>query len=148
MKFRTTVYLDGNNTGLVIPDEVLGKLGAGKKPAVVVTVNGHTYRSTVGSRGGQYLISVSAAIRKITGIVGGEEVDVELELDTAPREVTVPADFQARLDAEPTALAFFQSLSYSNQSVHTSSIEQAKTPETRERRLDKAMDTLRAGRAR
>jgi hypothetical protein len=148
MKFRTTVQLEGKNTGLLIPDEIVEALGSGRKPAVVVTVAGHTYRSTIGSRGGRYLISVSSDIRKITGLAGGEDVDVELELDTSPREVTVPEDFQARLEAEPTVLAFFQSLSFSNQLVHTSSIDQAKTAETRERRLNKAMDTLRAGRSR
>jgi uncharacterized protein YdeI (YjbR/CyaY-like superfamily) len=81
-------------------------------------------------------------------VSAGDQVDVDVELDSAPREIVVPDDFAARLDAEPTVRAFFDSLSYSLKSVHTLSIDQAKTAETRARRIDKAMDTLRQGKAR
>lgn len=149
MRFRTTVQLEGRTaTGLPVPREVVADLGESKKPAVTVTLNGFTYRSTIASRGGQYLIPVSAEIRKQSAVSAGDEVDVEVELDTAPREIVIPADFAERLAAEPTVQAFFDTLSYSNKSVHTLAIEQAKTAETRARRVDKAMDTLRQGRAR
>lgn len=149
MKFRTTVRLDGKTaTGLPVPPEVVSGLGDSKKPAVTVILNGFSYRSTIGVRGGEYLIPVSADVRKQAGVAAGDEVEVDVELDTAPREVAVPADFAERLDAEPTVRAFFDSLSNSLKSVHTLSIEQAKTAETRARRIDKAMDTLRQGRAR
>lgn len=149
MRFRTTVQLDGKTaTGLLVPPEVVAGLGNSKKPAVTVTINNFTYRSSINMRGGKFLIPVSAAIRKSTGVSAGDDVDVEVELDAAPREVTVPADFAERLAAEPAVLEFFNSLSYSNKSVHTLSIEQAKTPDTRTRRLDKAMDTLRQGKVR
>ncbi len=149
MRFRTTVQLDGKTaTGLLVPDEVVSGLGESRKPAVTVTLNGFTYRSTIAARGGRYLIPVSADIRSQSGGAAGDEVDVDVELDTAPREITVSADLAARLDAEPEVRAFFESLSYSLKSVHTLSIEQAKTAETRARRIDKAMDTLRQGRAR
>jgi hypothetical protein len=149
MKFRTTVQLEGKTaTGLLVPPEVVTGLGESKKPAVTVTVNGFTYRSTIAARGGRYLIPVSADIRKQSGVAAGDEVDVDVELDTAPREISVPDDFAERLAAEPAVLDFFNTLSYSNKSVHTLSIEQAKTPETRARRVDKAMDTLRQGKAR
>lgn len=149
MRFRTTVQLDGKTaTGLLVPPEVVAGLGDSRKPAVAVTVNGFTYRSSIAVRGGRFLIPVSADIRKSTGVSAGDEVEVDVELDTAPREITVPADLAERLDAEPAVRTFFDSLSYSNKSVHTLSIEQAKTPETRARRIDKAMDTLRQGRAR
>ena len=149
MRFRTTVQLDGKTaTGLLVPDEVVSGLGESRKPAVTVTLNGFTYRSTIAARGGRYLIPVSADVRRQSGVSAGDEVDVEVELDTAPREITVPADLAERLDAEPEVRAFFESLSYSLKSVHTLSIEQAKTAETRARRIDKAMDTLRQGRAR
>lgn len=149
MRFRTTVQLEGRTaTGLLVPPEVVAGLGDSKKPAVTVTVNGFTYRSTIASRGGRFLIPVSADIRRQSGVSAGDEVDVDVELDVAPREIVVPADFAERLDAEPTVRAFFDSLSYSLKSVHTLSIEQAKTAETRARRIDKAMDTLRQGRSR
>ena len=135
-------------TGLLVPDEVVAALGTSKKPAVTVTINGHTYRSTVAARGGRYLIPVSADIRKMTGLSAGDEVAVEVELDNAPREVVVPADLAELLDAEPVVRRFFDSLSYSNRLAHVLSIEQAKTAETRRRRLDKALETLRDGRAR
>ncbi len=149
MNFRTTLQLEGKTaTGLLVPPEVVTALGRGKKPAVSVTINGHTYRSTIAPRGERFLIPVSAEIRKITGLTAGDEVDVRVEIDDAPREVTVPADFAERLAAEPVVRKFFETLSYSNQSAHVLAIEGAKTPETRQRRLDKAMETLRAGRAR
>jgi hypothetical protein len=149
MRFRTTVRLDGKTaTGLPVPPEVVAGLGDSKKPAVTVTLNGFSYRSTIGVRGGEYLIPVSADVRKQSGVSAGDQVDVDVELDSAPREIVVPDDFAARLDAEPTVRAFFDSLSYSLKSVHTLSIDQAKTAETRARRIDKAMDTLRQGKAR
>jgi hypothetical protein len=149
MRFRTTVQLDGKTaTGLLVPPEVVAGLGDSRKPAVTVTLGGFTYRSTIASRGGRYLIPVSADVRKQSGVSAGDEVDVDVELDSAPREITVPGDFAERLAAEPAVRQFFDSLSYSNKSVHTLSVEQAKTAETRARRLDKAMDTLRQGKAR
>jgi hypothetical protein len=149
MRFRTTVQLDGKTaTGLLVPPEVVAGLGDSRKPAVTVTLGGFTYRSTIASRGGRYLIPVSADVRKQSGVSAGDEVDVDVELDSAPREITVPDDFAERLAAEPAVRQFFDSLSYSNKSVHTLSVEQAKTAETRARRLDKAMDTLRQGKAR
>ena len=78
-------------------------------------------------------------------IKGGDLIQVVLQLDTSPREVTVPDDLAAALAAEPEAKAFFESLSYSNQSKHVLSITDAKTPETRQRRVDKAIEMLRAG---
>ncbi len=149
MRFRATLLLEGRTaTGLAVPDEVVEALARGRKPAVTVTLGGHTYRSTIASRGGRYLIPVSADIRKITGLSAGDEVEVEVEPDDVPRQVTVPADFADLLDREPDARRFFDSLSYSHQLAHVLSIEQAKTAETRRRRLDKAIAGLREGRAR
>src|SRR5688572_20307352 len=112
VKFKTTILLKGNNTGIVVPEEIVTKLDAGKRPPVVVTVNGYTYRNSIASMGGQFLISVSADVRKHTGIVGGETLDVTLELDTTPREVAVPADLTKALKADAVANKFFETLSY------------------------------------
>ncbi len=146
MKFDTTIFLDGNNTGIEVPPEVVEALGGGKRPAVHVTVAGFSYRSTVAPMGGKFLIPLSAARRAEAGIAGGDSVEVELTLDTTPREVEMPADFAQALDVDAAARVFFDSLSYSNKLRHVLSITDAKTPETRQKRIDKAMDALRAGR--
>ena len=146
MKFRTTLLqADKNATGIQIPDEVVESLGAGKRPPVRVTINGYTYRNTVAVMGGVFMVGVSAEHRKGANVAGGDEVDVDIELDTEPRVVTVPPDFQAALDNDVEAQRFFEGLSYSNKSRHVLSIEDAKTAETRQRRIDKAISQLRAG---
>jgi hypothetical protein len=148
MKFRATLFLGGKTaTGIEVPPEVVEALGSGKRPAVKVTINGrHTYRSTVAPMGGQFLIPVAAEQRNAAGVAAGEEIEVELVLDTEPRTVSVPDDFQQALDADPAAKQFFDGLSYSHQRRHVLAIEDAKTPETRQRRVDKAMEMLREGR--
>jgi hypothetical protein len=149
MRFHTTILQAGGTaTGIRIPDEIVESLGAGKRPPVRITINGYTYRNTVAVYGGEYLVGVSAEHRVGAGVAGGDEVDVDIELDTAPREVSVPADFAAALDAEPDARRTFDGLSYSNKSWHVLQIEGAKTNETRQRRIVRSVDTLREGRPR
>ncbi|HEV7470862.1 MAG: hypothetical protein JWP64_1015 [Pseudonocardia sp.] len=144
-RFSTTVELGGRTaTGFEVPPEVVDTLGAGKRPAVTVTVGGHTYRSTVAVMGGRYMLPLSAENRTAAGLSAGDAADVELELDTAPRVVEVPADLAAALDAEPAARAAFDALNYSNQRRHTLSVEGAKTDATRTRRVAKVVETLRA----
>jgi hypothetical protein len=135
-------------TGIQIPDEVVQALGTGKRPAVRVTINGHTYRNTVASMGGRFMVGVSAENRAAAGVAGGDRVDVDIEIDTAPREVTVPADFARALTRDSQAKKTFDGLSYSNKRWHVLSIEAAKTKETRQRRIVKSVETLREGRPR
>lgn len=145
-KFRTTLQGGkGNTTGIVVPDEIVEGLGGGRRPAVTATVAGHTYRSSIASMGGRFMLGVSAEIRRITGVAAGDEVDVEVELDTAPREVTVPDDLAAALAADPAAKACFDGLAYSHRRRHVMAIDDAKTPETRARRIDKAVKMLHEG---
>ena len=149
MRFRTTIEQSGKTaTGIRVPDEVVEALSAGKRPAVRLTINGFTYRSTVAVMDGAYMVGVSAENRAGAGVAGGDEVDVDVELDTAPREVTVPADFAAALDAEPAARRTFDGLSYSNRQWHVLQIEGAKTEETRRRRIARSIELLREGRVR
>lgn len=149
MRFRTTILQgDKTATGIEIPAQIVESLGAGKRPAVTVTINGFTYRSSVAVMGGTYMVGVSAENRAGTGVKGGDEVDVDIELDTAPREVVVPPDFAAALDAEPAARSTFDRLSYSNKSWHTYQLGAAKTEETRQRRIAKSIEALREGRPR
>lgn len=149
MRFRTTLQLAGRTaTGFRVPDEVVQSLGRGKRPPVLVTINGYTYRNTVAAYGDEFLIGVSAEHRTGAHVKAGDTIDVDLELDTEPREVVVPGDLAEALDAEPAARAMFDSLSYSNKSAHVLSIEGAKTMETRRRRIEKSVATLKAGKAR
>ncbi len=149
MRFRTTVVQSGKTaTGIRVPDEVVEALGAGRRPAVRVTINGFTYRSTVAVMGGVSMIGVSAENRAGAGVAGGDEVDVDLQLDTAPRQITEPADLAAALDAQPAARRMFDNLSYSNKSWHVLQIEGARTDETRQRRIRKSVDALSEGRIR
>lgn len=148
-RFRSTILQgDKTATGIVVPDAVVTALGAGKKPPVRVTLNGYTYRSTVATVSGAFMVGVSADVRAAARVKGGDELQVTIDLDTAPREVAVPDDFAAALDREPEAKRFYEGLSYSLRKLHADSIAGAKTLETRERRLTKAMELMRAGRAR
>ena len=149
MRFRTTIVQSGKNTtGIQVPDEVVEALGSGRRPAVKVTVNGYSYRSTVASMGGVFMVSLSAEHRAGAGVGGGDEVEVDLELDSAPREVTVPPELMAALDAEPAARATFDGLSYSNRSWHVLQVTGAKTEETRQRRIARSVEALKQGRPR
>ena len=149
MRFHTTILQgDKTATGIRIPDAIVEGLRAGRRPAITVRINGFTYRSSVAVVNGTYMVGVSAENRAGAGVKGGDEVDVDIELDTAPRLVTVPADFGAALDAEPNARRTFDGLSNSNKGWHVFQIEGAKTAETRQRRIAKSVEMLRDGRSR
>lgn len=145
MKFRT-VLIGTTKVGIEVPPEIVESFGAGKKPAVQVTIGSHTYRSTVAVMGGAYMVGVSAENRAAAGVAGGDEVEVTLELDTAPREVAVPEDFAEALAASPKAKAFYETLSYSQRRWFVLGVEEAKKPETRANRITKAVERLASGR--
>jgi hypothetical protein len=149
MRFRTTIVQgDKTATGIRIPAEIVEALGAGRRPKVSVTIRGYTYRSSVAVVSGEYMVGVSADVRAGAGVAGGDELDVDIELDTAPREVTVPPDFAAALEASPEARRTFEALSYSKKSWHTLQIDGAKSEETRQRRIARSVEALREGRPR
>ena len=146
--FDTRVKAHGNNTGIVVPDDVIERLGSGRRPAVVVDVNGYQYRSTVGVMGGQHLVGISAAVRKETGLKGGDPIHVVLTVATSPREVQMPDDFADALRRDPAAAAFFAALPNSLQRYHADNVASAKAAETRQRRIERALDLFRAGKRR
>jgi hypothetical protein len=149
VRFRTTLQQNGKTAmGFEVPPDAVEALGAGKRPPVTVTINGYTYRNTVAVMGGAYMIGVSSEHRGPAKVTGGEEIEVELTLDTAPREVTVPPELQAALDADPAARATFEKLSYSNKSWHALQVTGTNNPETRARRVEKSIAALREGRIR
>jgi Bacteriocin-protection, YdeI or OmpD-Associated/Domain of unknown function (DUF1905) len=147
MRFQAIIQLSKKTaTGIPVPEDVVASLGAGKKPAVRVTIGEYSYSSTVASMGGKFMIPLSAEHRNGAGIAAGDEVDVNIELDTEPRELNVPTDFLEAIEHETEAKHFFDGLSYSNKRRFVLSIEGAKTAETRQRRIDKAVVTLKEGR--
>jgi bifunctional DNA-binding transcriptional regulator/antitoxin component of YhaV-PrlF toxin-antitoxin module len=143
MRFRASVDLHGKTaTGIVVPPEVVDGLGSGRKPAVTVTINGFSYPSTIASMGGRFLLPVSAEIRAGAGVTAGDVVDVDVVLDTSTREIAVPDDLAAALTKAPAAKKAFEALSNSNKKRHVLSVDGAKTAETRERRIAKAIAEL------
>jgi hypothetical protein len=144
MQFKTTVrQARVNATGLPVPPEVVEELGSGKRPAVVVTIDGgYTYRSTIGVMGGEFLVPLSAEHRTAAGIAAGDSVSVSLEVDSLPRTVELPADLDAALDAAGVRAAF-DTLSGSRKRALVDPVEQAKAPATRARRIEKAVASLR-----
>ena len=146
--FATTLAGSGGRTGIVVPEEAVAALGAGRRPPVLVELNGHAYRSTVAVMGGRHMIGVSAAVRAATGLSAGDPLQVTLTLADTPREVDVPPDLAAALEADVVAGAFFSALSNSLQRFHVDSVTGAKTPETRQRRIEKAVALFREGRKR
>ena len=149
MRFRTTILQSGKTAmGFIVPEEAVTALGAGKRPPVTVTINGYTYRNTVAVMGGDFMIGVSSEHRGPAKVSAGDEVDVDLELDTAPRGIDVPEELARALDADPAAKATWDKLSYSNKSWHTLQVTGTNNPETRARRIDKSIAALREGRIR
>jgi hypothetical protein len=144
MEFRATVVLNGKTaTGIQVPEDVVEKMGSGKRPPVVVTVGGYSYRTTVAPYSGEYWIPLAAEHRTAAGVAAGQEVVVDLELDTAPREVALPDDLSAAMDDD--ARSAFDRLAPSHKKEWVRWVVEAKKPETRATRVEKTVAGLKAG---
>ncbi len=144
MRFRTTILsTGGTTTGIPVPDDVVAALGGGRRPPVVVTLGEYGFRTTLGTMDGVTMVPLSSAHRAAAGVEGGQEVEVDVELDTAPRTVEVPADLAAAL-AEASVREAFDRLAPSRRKAHATSVADAKTPQTRERRIAAVVATLAA----
>ncbi len=147
MKFHTKVLSTGKNTtGIQVPESIVQSLDAGKRPPVRVTVNGYTYRTSIATVSGKYMLSVSAEVREAAGVAGGDAVEVAVEVDKTPRVLAVPPELQAALKRDPAARSVFDALSNSKKQRLTIPIEKAKAAETRQRNVDKAIRELRQSR--
>jgi hypothetical protein len=146
--FETTVAGSGGKTGIVVPDEIIARLGAGRRPPVHVDLNGYRYRSTIAVMGGQCMFGVSAAVREATGLQAGDAVSVALTVATTPREVAVPDDLAVALARDEQVRSFFDDLSNSLRRYHVDTVNEAKSPQTRQRRIDKALQLFREGKKR
>lgn len=128
-------------TGIVVPADVMATLGPGKRPAVTVTVNGYTYRSTVAVMSGKFMLPLAKVHREAAGVTGGQKVKVTLALDTAPRETPLPADLKKAL-TKAKLLKAFEGKAFTHRKEWVRSVEEAKKPETRERRIAKVVEAL------
>ena len=145
MQFTAPLVLSGKTaTGLPVPESIVHALAGGKRPAVTVTINGFSYRSTIAPMGGEYWIPVSSDVRASAGVAAAEDLVVDVELDTEPRTVDVPKVLTVALNKSPAARSAFDRLSYSNQRRIVLQVTDAKTDETRRRRIAKAIETLQA----
>jgi hypothetical protein len=148
MRFRTKVLLAGKTaTGVEVPAKVVDGLGSTKRPLVRVTINGYTYRSAIAPMGGTFMLGISEEVRNNANVSAGQTVDVDVELDTQPRDVEVPPELAKALARDANAKKYFESLSYSGKFRLTAPIANGKTAETRERNLAQAMQALKSGKA-
>ncbi|HLQ14252.1 MAG TPA: YdeI/OmpD-associated family protein [Candidatus Eisenbacteria bacterium] len=147
MRFRTKILAAGKTAaGIEVPAKVVAALGSSKRPPVRATINGFTYRSTVAVMGGKFMVGMPPVFREGAGVAAGDMVDVDLELDTAPREVELPIDFAAALSRDAKAKKFFEGLSYSKKRVLVTPID-VKNPDVRKERIAKTVAQLREGKA-
>lgn len=149
MRFRAELESTGRTTaGFEVPEPVVDELGGGKHPKVTVTVNGYTFHTSIARMGGRYLLGVSADRRAAAGVRAGDVLDVDVQLDTAPREVDLPEDLAAALERDAAAREFWETLSYSKRQWHVLQVTGAKKAETRANRVVKSIAMLREHRAR
>ncbi|MEO5952256.1 MAG: YdeI/OmpD-associated family protein [Chloroflexia bacterium] len=137
--FYTIIQQEGNNTGIVVPDEIVTYFNSGRNPKVKVTINDYTWRGTVQVVGGKFMISFSADKREATGVMGGDTIFITIELDTEPRTVELPDDLKAALAEKPGATEAFDTIAFSRRKEYVRQVEEAKTPETRTRRIAKVV---------
>jgi hypothetical protein len=130
-----------NTAGIVVPAGIVEALGKGKKPPVRVTVSGYTYRSTVATMGGRFLIALSAENREAADVEGHKEVRIRLELDMEPRNTPPPNDLKAAL-AKARLLEALEKAAHSGRKEFVRQVEDVRTAETRERHISKVVAAL------
>jgi hypothetical protein len=147
--FKTQLQPRGPAAAVILDDAQVAAVGEGaKRFPVVATVNGYTWRTTVVRMGGEFLLGLSKEVRQGAGAEAGDEVDVTVELDTAPREVEVPELLAAALAADPEAKASFDRMAFTHRKEYARWIADAKQEQTRQRRLGQALEMIRAGKTR
>ena len=141
--FKATIVREGSTCFIPLTFDPKSVFGKARAP-VRVTVNGHTYRSTIASMGGPPFIPLRKSVWQAAGLEGGETIEVRLDLDTEKREIKLPADFARALKSMPPAWERWQALSYTHQREHVEAIEEARKPETRARRIERATRMIAA----
>jgi hypothetical protein len=147
LRFSATLVPRGPAAAVVLDDEQVATVGEGaKRFPVVATINGYTWRTTVTRMRGEFLVGLSRAVREEAGVAAGDVIEVELALDTAPREVEVPPALADALSGDQQASAAFDNLAFTHRKEYARWIAEAKRDETRERRVAQALGLLREGR--
>jgi hypothetical protein len=149
LEFRTTLHAVGPAAAVVLTDEQVAEVGEGAKTfPVKATVNGFTWPGRLSRRNGKNLIGMSKQIRDGAGAEGGDEVDVVIELDTAPREVEVPPALASAFKKDRAAGKLYDALAFTHRKEFARWIAEAKKDETRDRRVTQALEMLHAGKTR
>ena len=149
VRLTATLVPRGPAAAVVLDGEQVGTVGEGaKRFPVVATVNGYSWRTTVTRMRGEFLLGLNRAVRQEAGVEAGDTVEVNVELDTAPREVEVPRALANALAEDPEARVAFDRLAYTHRKEYVRWIDEAKSDETRERRLAQALEMLRQDKTR
>ncbi|MBV9208052.1 MAG: DUF1905 domain-containing protein [Actinobacteria bacterium] len=144
--FRTQLQPRGPAAAVVLDDAQVAAVGEGpKRFPVVATVNGYTWRTSVARMGGEFLLGLNREVRQGAGVQAGDEVDVTIELDSAPRDVEVPEALAAALAADPQAKAAFDGMAFTHRKEYARWVSEAKREQTRQRRVQQALEMLRSG---
>lgn len=143
VKYETEVLGEGNHASLLIPEWVLQELNTNKRAPLKVTVNGHTYQSTAVGVAGECRVVFPSSERKAAKAASGDLVEVTLELDSGYREVEMPKELMTALKSQGLTKTFAD-LSYSKRKEFARQVSEAKTEETRIRRIEKVLTALRS----
>jgi hypothetical protein len=149
IEFTTRLEPRGPAAAVVLDDEQVAAVGEGaKRFPVAATVNGYTWRTSVARMGGEFLVGLNREVRQGARVEAGDEVSVVLELDSEPRSVEVPAALTAALAEDPAAKAAFDAMAFTHRKEYARWIAEAKREETRDRRVQQAVEMIRAGKTR
>ena len=149
LSFTTQVQARGPAAAVVLDDDQVAAIGEGpRRFPVVATVNGYTWRTSVARMKGEFVVGLSREVRQGAGVKAGDEVEVTVALDVAPREVEVPAALAEALAADPEAAALFDRMAFTHRKEYARWVAEAKKEETRQRRVQQAVEMIRAGQTR
>jgi hypothetical protein len=149
ISFDATLQARGPAAAVVLDEQQVAAVGEGAaRFPVVATVNGYSWRTSVSRMRGEFLLGLSKAVRGATGAQAGDTVTVTLELDAGEREVEVPPELAGALAGDPVAGAAFDRLAYSHRKEFARWIQEARREETRDRRVEQALEMLAQGRTR
>ena len=149
ISFSTQLQARGPAAAVLLDDAQVAIVGQGaKRFPVVATVNGYTWRTSVARMGGEFLVGLPREVREGAGVTAGDDVEVTLELDTVPREVEVPEALAAALATDPEAKAAFDGMAFTHRKEYARWVAEAKRDETRQRRVQQALEMIRTGQTR
>jgi hypothetical protein len=149
LQLTATLVSRGPAAAVVLDHDHVAAVGDGaKRFPVVATVNGCTWRTTVTPMGGEFLLGLNREVRQAAGVEAGDRVEVEIKLDTSPREVDVPEVLATALAGDPAAMAAFEALAYTHRKEYARWVDEAKRDDTRQRRVTRALQMLREGKTR